>query len=154
MTSSLDFMLSKLGLSQKARKLYEIMLGKGPMSVAEISMVSGLSYEEITESLNELKKVEIVREIPSVPPRYEAIPPYKIFLEQYSVLAESLSSFSESIKKVTEESLIDIEKKAGEFRDSVKKELQDGINRLTKSLDESLTKFMEESNSMVKDVYS
>ncbi|MFX0134636.1 MAG: helix-turn-helix domain-containing protein, partial [Candidatus Hodarchaeota archaeon] len=138
--------LKSYGLDVNSINIYFDITGRGPVTVGEIKLLSGISDEEIQRILDKLLEKGLVRGIPSAVPRYEALPPYMVLLQQLSDFQDfvrnlqsgSSSSLGVQLKKV--EDSIDKIKQLKDFQNSLN-EVREGV---PKSIDEQLKKFEDQ----------
>ncbi|MGQ4891653.1 MAG: helix-turn-helix domain-containing protein [Candidatus Njordarchaeia archaeon] len=142
--------LSKLGLSEESQKIYSESLGLGALTIAEITMITGIDYETVSRSIEELKKFELVKEIRGAPPRYEMLPPYKLFVSQFTQFGNLLTEFSGKIRVSVVESIKDMERETQKFEEQVKGELSKTIETVTREIEEKLTEIIESLKTTTK----
>ncbi len=152
--SAIERTLSNLGISNLATEIYLKSLGLGALTVAEVAMITKKNYDEVSAALEELKRHDLVKEIKSVPPRYEMLPPYKLFVNQFSSFGDMLKEFNDKIKVSITQSLQEINKRTEEFETSVKGELTKTIEGLSGEIEKLFQELMKKVIEMASQALS
>ena len=157
--SSINKVLEKLGLSDTARRLYIECLGRGPLTLAEISMIARMGYDTVTHAVRELQIQGLMKEIPEVPPRYEAVPPYKLFVNQFVEYTNRFSQFEASVKELISTSIAELSSSFNEFQQSISETLKGIVNEISTDLEKSVSSIfsmvqeaMNETTRVVEDL--
>ena len=101
--------LLKIGLSEDAVTLYMTILGKGPLTLGEISMIANLPFQTIEKELKNLIQHELMRELPVTPPRYEALPPLKLFARSFEHVLTLFRELDQMLKDALEKNISKID---------------------------------------------
>jgi len=149
--STLRKTLSNLGISENAQKIYLSTLGLGALTLSEIAMLTKLDYDIVKSSIDELSKLDLVKELKAVPPRYEMLPPYKLFVTQLDVFGEILHRFNVNMKSAITTALDTVNQRAGELDQSIRSGLASTLEVLSKQLEEMFREIMVKVIEMASD---
>ncbi len=141
--------LKSYGLDANSINTYFNLTGRGPVAIGEINILTGLSTEEVQKIIDVLLEKGLVRSIPSIVPRYEALPPYMVLLQQLNDFQDfvrnlqsgSSSSLGIQLKKVQDsidkiKQLKDFQNSLNEVRDSVPKSINDQLKKFEDQISE------------------
>jgi len=139
--------LLKIGLSEDAVTLYMMILGRGPLTLGEISMISNLPFQTIEKELKNLIQHELIRELPVTPPRYEALPPLKLFAKGFEHVLTLFKELDQTLKDA-------LEKNISKIDETTRTTLERHFELLKKELFKSIDSIVVDLKTKVTDVIS